>query len=445
MRKTITELLDSKILYILLSLVASFVLWLFVVNSVNPSQVITLTFDVVYEGESVMEAYNLRLASDNPDTIRLRIDASVTDINRLQQNQQVIVDVSGIHEAGEHDVGFRFATWSTLTGIVSASTVDSRVSNTDDTIVVRATRVTGHTFDLSSGGVLYRIAESEAEDYFFIRHSLSLEPGSIHIDGPEEVLNRIARIEVEANFVEPLRETATQEGTLRAYDEYGEVISADELQDVTVASDTPFAEARVSVTVIVRTVKNIPLDVQFEYGAGANADNVHYHLDRDSVWLIGEADVLQTVAAMGRLSLGRIYLARVGMIDVVRLQITPPPLTALYGTNEYVDVEIEISGLEERSVTIPSSQIHFTGRAEGMIAEAAIDTLSIIIRGPADMLEDLDESIISILVDLSDYAGRTGNLLVETFTVRVGAWEPEIIGARDLLGEGIIVSLREET
>jgi len=80
-----------------------------------------------------------------------------------------------------------------------------------------------------------------------------------------------------------------------------------------------------------------------------------------------------------------------------------------------------------------------------MIAEAAIDTLNIVVRGPAELLEELDESIISVLVDLSDYAGRTGNLLVETFTVRIGDWEPEIIGARDLPGEGIIVNIREET
>lgn len=449
MKKTITKLLDGKLIYILVSLVASFVLWLFVINSVNPSQTQTLTFEVVYEGVSVMEAYNLGLASDNPNTIRLRVEASVTDMNRIQQNQQIIVDVSGIREAGEHDVRFRLATWSTLTGIVTTDPLGLNISNTNDTIIVRANHISRRVFELSAGRVNENIAETEAEDYFFLLERINLEPESVHIDGPEEILDRIAYIKVDANFAEPLTETTTIEGTLHAYDEHGDEIPTDELQDVTVSSDTPFAEARVSVTKVIRMAKNVPLRVEFVYGAGANEENVSYWLRQgqesvESVWLIGEGDVLRGVTDV---PLGRIYLARVDIHsdrpETVRREILLPPLTTLYGVADYIDIEIEIDGLEERSFIIPRSQIHFTGRTEGFIPEAAIDTLNIVVRGPVDLLEELDENSISVLVDLSNYAGRTGNILVDTFTVRIGDLPPERIGARDLFGEGIIVNIRE--
>jgi len=442
--KTITKLLDNKLFYVLVSLVASFALWLFVVNEIDPSQERTFTFSVAFEGESVLEAYNLRLASDTPDSIRLTVTGSITDIHRLDENTEIIVDVSGIHDAGEHDVSFRFAAWNTLTGRVSYRTVDPTVSNTDNTIIVRANRITGRTMDLSVGRVNYDVEETEdPENYFFVRERLNIEPETIHIDGPEEILDRITRIEVDSTFLVPLSETATQEGTLHAYDQYGEEIPIEELLDVTVFSETPFAEATVSVTAVVHTVKNVPLRVTFEAGAGANEENVRYRLlGQESVWLIGPGDALRNVPDV---ALGRIYLARVNMSEVIRREITPPPLTALRDGQDFIDIQIDITGLEERSITVPSDGVQFIGLEEDMIAEVAIDTLTIIVRGPADLLEDLDEMSISILVDLSDYPGRTGNILVEAFTVNIGDWPPEIIGARDLPGRGIIVNIQRET
>jgi len=443
--KTITKLLDNKLFYVLVSLVASFALWLFVVNEIDPSQERTFTFDVTFEGESVLEAYNLRLASDTPDSIRLFVTGSITDIHRLDENPEIIVDVSGIHEAGEHDLTFRFAAWNTLTGRVSYHTLDDAVSNTDNTIIVRANRITGRTIDLSVGRVNYDVEDSEDEEsYFFVRESLNIEPRTIHIDGPEDVLEQIYRIEVDSNFLTPLSEIATQEDTLHAYDRYGEEIPPDELLDVTVFSETPFAEATVSVQAVIRTVKNVPLRVTFEDGAGANEENVTYQiLGQDSVWLIGEGDVLRALG--DDLPLGRIYLARVDMFGVVRREIPHIPLTTLYDGLDYVDIEVQITGLEERSITVPSDNVHFIGLEADMIAEPAINTLNIVVRGPADLLEDLDEMSISILVDLSDYPGRTGRLLVESFSVRIGDWPPEIIGARDLPGRGIIVNIQRET
>jgi len=442
--KTITKLLDNKLFYVLVSLVASFALWLFVVNEIDPSQERTFTFDVTFEGESVLEAYNLRLASDTPDSIRLHVTGSITDIHRLDENTEIIVDVSSIHDAGEHDVSFRFAAWNTLTGRVSYRTVDPAVSNTDNTIIVRANRITGRTIDLSVGRVNYDVEETEdPENYFFVRERLSIDPVTIHIDGPEEILDRITRIEVDSNFLVPLSETATQEGTLHAYDQYGEEIPLEELIDVTVFSETPFSDATVSVTAVVHTVKNVPLRVVFEDGAGANEENVTYRLlGRESVLLIGPGDVLRSVTD---LPLGRIYLARVNMSEVIRREIAPLPLTTLYDGADYIEIEVQITGLEERRITVPSDGVYFIGLEEGMIAEPVIDTLDIIVRGPADLLEDLDEMSISILVDLSDYPGRTGNILVESFTVRIGDWPPEIIGARDLPGRGIIVNIQRET
>jgi len=438
MKKIVDKLLNNKLVYVLVSLVASFVLWVFVVNSVNPSQVQNLSFEVQYEGLSVMEAYNLRLASDNPDRITLRVEASITEIHRLQENPYIIVDVSGIHDAGEHDVNFRLAGWTALSGTGNYRPIGIGVSNSDNTVIIRANRITGRTMELMETGINYEIADTEAEDYFFVGERM-IEPEIIQIDGPEEILDRIASIEVVSDFHLPLSETLTQEGSLNAYDEYGDLIPVEDLLDVVVFQDTPFAEATINATVIVRMVKNVPIHVAFEYGAGANEENVRYHLSQESVWLIGESEVLRNLEWD---LLGRIYLARLDMLEVVHREIATPPMTAIFEGAEYVDVEIEMFGLEERTITIPSTRIVFTGLINGMLAEASIDTITLVIRGPAELLETLDESNITVQVDLSDYADRTGRHVVEAFTVRVGEWPPEIIGARDLPGHGIIVNLQ---
>ena len=69
MRDKMTKLLDNRLVYILVSIIAAFVLWLWVVNTVNPDHQRTLSLDIHYEGLGVLEQYNLRPASNMPTSV----------------------------------------------------------------------------------------------------------------------------------------------------------------------------------------------------------------------------------------------------------------------------------------------------------------------------------------------------------------------------------------
>ncbi|MCL2842631.1 MAG: hypothetical protein FWE28_04075 [Oscillospiraceae bacterium] len=438
MRKAVVRLFDNKLVYIIISLIASFMLWLFVVNSVNPSQTSTLTFYVQFEGLGVLDDYNLRLASDTPDRVDIRVEASVTDIGRLEEHNQIVVDVSGIREAGEYDIGFHFAAFNTLSGGLSYAPVRASQSNTDNTIIVRVNRVTGQTMPLEATGVTAQISEEGGENYFFVGGRTSVYPEVLQIDGPEEVLAQIASLEVVAEFPLPLSETTTQTGTIRAYGYDGYPISEEDLQDVEVGQE-PLHEVTVSVTVSVSMVKEVPIRPIFEYGAGANEENLSYQLSQETVLLIGDGEVLREVEY---LPLSQIRLDQVGIHDIVQRDIPNPPLTEIYDGVESVEIDIQIRDVTEETFHIPAGQIFFAGQAEDVAAEVVTETLPLVIRGPAEILEELDESDISVLVNLTEYIGSIGRLIVETFTVQVGDWEPEIVGAMALPGQGIIVDLR---
>ena len=440
MRNIIHKLLDNRLVYILVSLVAAFMLWIWVVNSVNPSDTRSITFEILYEGVGVLEQYHLRLASDVPESVRMRVTASATDLNQLQQNPQIIVDVSNIRESGEHDASFRLAAFHIMTSNVDYTVFSGAVSNTRNTIMVRTNRVTGRSVPLDPSGITAAFAATDSADYFYVGERPSVYPETIHIDGPLEILDQIGTIEVVAVFPPNLSETTTQTGTLRVYNHEGEEIPESELADV-LFSQEALADVTVSVTVAVRMVRNVPLRPVFEFGAGANEYNLNYSLNVETAWLIGDVDVLRGVE---HLELAQIRLDRVGIIDSVRREIPRPALTEIFSGPEYVDVGIHIQGVDEHVMTIPSEQVVFTGVPDGIRPEMALDSIELIIRGPEEILAELDESAISILVNLSDYVGQTGRVNVDVFAVRIGDWDPEVVGARDQPWQGVIVNLQRQ-
>lgn len=439
MRKAVVKLFDNRLVYIIVSLIASFMLWLFVVNSVNPSQTRPLTFEVQFEGVGVLGDYNLRLASDTPTTVDIRVEASMTDIGRLEEQPYIVVDVSGIREAGEYDMGFHFVVFNTLSGGISYVPMRVDQSNTANTIIVRVNRVTGRTMPLETSGIRAEISDESGENYFFVGGQSNVYPEALQIDGPEEILARIKSLEVVTEFPLPLSETTTQPGTIRAYDLDGEPIPAEELQDVVVGEE-PLSEVTVNVTMPVSMVKEVTLQPVFEYGAGANAKNLQYTLSQETVSLIGDGEVLRGIGEY--LPLAVIRLDQVGIHDMVWRDIPSPALTEIHDGEETIGIEIQIREVTEETFHVPAERIFFTGQTEDVIAEVVTETLPLVIRGPAEILEELDESDISVLVNLTEYIGSTGRLIVETFTVQVGDWEPEIVGAVALSGQGITVDLR---
>ncbi|MCL2589197.1 MAG: hypothetical protein FWD84_07300, partial [Oscillospiraceae bacterium] len=343
--------------------------------------------------------------------------------------------------AGEHDVVFHFAAFNIMPSTINYRPLGA-VSNTHNTIIVRTNRITGRTFSLGMEGVSYALAETDEEDYFFVRERQSVYPETIQIDGPAEILDRIAFIEVESRFVAPLTDTTTQAGSLRIYDIDGDRIPPEDLADVLLPDGTQLAYASVSATVVVRMVRMVQLRPVFEPGAGASEENISYRLSQETVRLIGDSEVLR---GLPYLELAQIRLDRVGLVDSIRLDIPIPGLTEILDGPEHVDVEIQILDVVEREMTIPRSRILIAGEPEGMNAVVELDTITLIIRGPADTLEELDESDISVLVNLADYVGQTGRFLVEDFMVLVDDWPTYVVGARNRQGQGIVVNLQRNS
>ena len=439
MRRMVIKLFDNRIFFLLVSLVSAFAIWLFVVNTVNPSREGTLTFDIQYVGEGTLGYHNLRLASDMPRTINLRVEASVADMGRLRQNPTLIVDLSGISEAGEHDVAYTLGAFNVLTGTVHHRPSDARLSNAENSIIVRVNRVTGRNIPLSTGGIRYELAEGESEDYYYVVRGESIETDVLLVDGPEEVLERIGLIQVVADFGAELSETTTLAGFLQVFDKEGAPIPFEELQDVTFSHEAA-EDVTVHVTVLVGMAKRVPIVPHFEYGAGANAGNVHYRLSREYVWLIGDVDVLREVP---QIDLSEIRLDRVELEDVLRRNIPLPPLAEIHGGPDYVDVYLEIRNISQREMVISSERVFFAGLAEEAEATVAIGSLNILIRGPEEELEELEEGDISVLVNLADYGGRFGRIPVRNIMIQIGDRDPEIVGAMDLFE--IIVNIQRRS
>jgi len=192
--------------------------------------------------------------------------------------------------------------------------------------------------------------------------------------------------------------------------------------------------------VAVLMAKEVPILPDFVFGAGANAGNMEHSLSQDTVWLVGEEEVLRDV---DRITLERIHLDQIGVVSSVRRPINTPHSTDIFqGGIDYVDIDIQIRGLTEMELLVSYENVHFSNLPEGIEAEVVIDTIRITLRGPEAILEELEENSVTILINLADFEGRTGALVIENFTVQVRDYDPEIVGAMDLPDRGIAVNLR---
>ena len=383
-RTTRRTLLDSKIFWAIVSLLASTLLWVYVTTT--QGDVIEQTFEgvtVVFNGEDVLrENEGLVISNVSSNTVNVRIRATRRELSKLTSSNIVAyVDVSKFTAAGMYNqsVSVQFPLGSNAGSITVTAMSPKSVSFDLEKTSSRNVEVNG------------KFTGTVAEG--FAAQPLQFSPHSITLNGPDSELDQIAYVWVEVSG-DNVSKTIQTSASYKLMDKNGKVL---DLPNVT---SNPQA---VTVTVPVTATKEVPLTVDLAEGGGATAQNVKITCVPATITVAGDAE---TLAGLNKISVGTVDLSSFAesFEDSFKI-VLANGITNVTGITQ-ASVTVQIVGLETRKISVTNiSTVNVpSGRTASVITESADVTL----RGTAASLDQIQPNNVRVVADLSELGSTTG-------------------------------------
>ena len=387
MKNTIRKLYDSRAFWVIVSLIASLVFWIYV------SSVETEEFKQTFRGVKV-ELVGEAILRDSKDLVITDLDTNTVTIEVVGprrvvaglDNDEIIaqIDVSKLSRAAytsqQYAVVFPDGTDTSNLSVnrKTPETVNFLVSSqTSKSIQVRG------SFD----GTL---AEG------FTAETPVFEPSTVTVMGSEAYLKNVEYAWVTFSK-EDVDSTYSVETGFTLMDANNEPCST---TGITFDTDV------VTATLPLLMLKDVKLDVNLIEGAGATSANTKVSIEPASLKLAGDSAILE--------GMNKIILATIDLTDfaVSTSETYTIPLdnelTSTTGITE-AKVTVEVTGLETKSFKV--SNISCTDVTDGFSVDIITQNLDVILRGDGEVLSQIKNENIRAVADLTDMNESTGTYM----------------------------------
>lgn len=375
---------NNKLILFIISLIASAVLWIYVMTVVNPEGTRTVTgIPVTFSGEEMLrEDQSLVITGGKTTTVTAQFHGKNADLNKLLQHQDeitAVVDVSRIRSAKTYNLSYELSLPSSVqdAGITVVDRSPSTVSFTVQKQITLPIRVIG---DFSGVSV--------AEGYMLEKASFDYDV--IQVTGPEETVSAIesARAVVVRNNLD---KTVTDTVQFTLTDTSGKPI------DMTgVTTDVE----QLDVTLTVVKYKDIILEVDLIDGGGATSKDTVIEIDPKKITLSGDATVLDGI---NKITLGTIDLSEIETSTAtIPFDIVIPNDTKNISGVEQASVSVTIRN--KSTAVIRAANIAFIHEPEGLEATSVTRQVPVLIRASAADIEKITANNIRLVADLEGYS-----------------------------------------
>ena len=370
--KPIKKVFNSKIFWMIISLICSVLLWAYV--SDQEGTIVEKTYAgirVEFEGSDQLTGRNLSIMKSDYSSVSIRVSGTRSELAKLNASAiKAVVNVSNITQPNEVELSYE---------IVFPNNVDA--NNIDG--------------EIAEGGV--------AED-------IVIYPETVTVSGPEEILSKIEYAWVSFGENKTIESTYSVDTGVSFMDKDGNLLPIEETKYLNWSPRT------VSVTQPILKTKEVPLSVNFIAGGGATKDDCVYTIEpQKTLKIAGDSEIVDKINSI---EVGTIDLSSFVYSDVYNFAITlPDGVQNIDGLTE-VRVRVEIPGMHtKRFVTDNISVKNVTAGYS-----ATIDTkeLEITLRSSdPEVLAKISSKDISVVVDLKDYDATVGQVMaVAKVTVR---------------------------
>ena len=267
--------MKRKIITAVLSLLAAFALWTYVITVVSPESEATFSdIPVTFQNETALEDRGLMVMMDKTPTVTLKLVGNRSDLNKLSSsNITVTVDLSRIYEEGTTQASYTVSYPGDVAN--NAFTIQSRQPASIELEVVRREEKTIPVVPVFD-------KELVPADYYLDEVSQDLE--EITIYGPASKLEKITQACINVDLTGKT-ETFTVEDAVTLCDAAGQPVDS---KYVTV----PKQAENISVTMVIYRAKTVPVWVEVIPGGGATEENTVITLSQETITVYGRDSLL---------------------------------------------------------------------------------------------------------------------------------------------------------
>lgn len=386
------KILDSKILYILLSVILSIALWFYVTDMDGNEETKTIqNIPITFTGQDILEERNLMITSSVP-TASVRVKAKPSVLWKLTDSSiRLTVNVSQITEASEYTLAYT----AVLPSGVSQNDVQF-VSGQSGNVTFTVSRFVSREVEIRgkfTGTVAEGYLAGDEDEFIFA-------PKKLTISGQSNLVNQVDHVLVSVGGENHDKDISGS----YSYQLIG--VSGEPLTDL----DVQCSEETIYVTYPIYSTATIMLDVSFVTGGGISTEDIQYTLSSDHITVAGTKEAVAAVAGQS------ITLATINLGDIKEdtvLTYTIPLADELINLSGVTDVTVTIDlPADLITRTIPVTEFSFLEVPEGWTAAAITQVLAVEVRGSAALVNALTPESVRVVADLKDVPQVAGQYTV---------------------------------
>lgn len=373
--------MKNKVLTLLLSLAISFGLWLYVVTVISPESETTIynvPVELVSSGN--LDKQDLIIVSPTNDLrVNLKLGGSRSDLSKLNNsNVTVIVDVSKINQAGEHQLGYSVSFQSG-----TAEVLEQDPANITLTVVDKMTKT------VPVEPVLVGVVPS---GYEADRDNVRLDHTTVTVSGPKETIEKVefARVAIDVT------------GKMISFDDYYPMTlcDADRLPIVSDSFVTVNLD-EIKASVQVDQIKRVQVVISEDYTGSGLQENTATVSYVKEVTLIGSGEDLEKVEDVLSFT---VYLRDYEGTTTFTLK---PDLPDRVRCKESIEVHIVMPEMGDRVLPVGVDQFETFNVPEGLTVRVT-EPIEVTVRGPIADLEKISAADIVGKVDCSNVTTTSG-------------------------------------
>ena len=374
---------DSRVFWMILSLLAASLLWMYVTTTEGVEVEKTLTgVKIEFLGADAMRASSdLIVTEQDRTTVNLTLSGTRRVLSKLtNSNVTATVNLSNVVADGRYSVSYDIS----YPAGVNANEI-TLVHTSSDVVNFYVDKLARKTIEVKGAFT------GNTADGYLADESMVFDPLVVAISGPKTVISK-----VDHAFVAITREDVDR--TLSYSTTYSLVDSDDNpIEDSSIQRETE----EVTVTLNVLSTKEVPLDVTIIDGGGAKAEtDVTYTADIQAVTLSGDVTVLD---GLNSIQLEPIDLSTLSSNDetITRTILIPNDVKNVSGQEE-VSIHVIIHGKQIK--TLRTTNIVFIGvNEEKFKATSLSQQVQVTIRADAADAQKILAGNIRIVADMSGY------------------------------------------
>lgn len=392
-----TFLQSSNFLFIV-SVVISFVVWIFMSISTGNNTSLTIS-GIPVQVELSDEAVNngLQVFSGSDYTASLTVTGNRAVVGSLQASDITVKAAANyVDSAGNYTLYLNASKNNPYSDFQISSSIKP------STIDVFIDYFREETFDIQEN-VVYKV-----DDGYYA--STTLTSKTIYISGPQSEVSKIAKVVASANIDGTLNSTRKVNADIILYDADGKEISTDLL-----SLDFKTVEAAISVL----PEKEVSLKPTFtNLPSGLQITDDMISVEPSTMLLAGTDDVLNKTDSVALAPIDFSTLTNTKSTFEQAVEI-PTDCKNISNTST-AKVTLDLSSLSSKKLTVEKFMVQ--GLASGYSAEVTQKNLEVTVYGTGSQLDALSASDITAVIDVSASGGMKGSVSMPvTFTIENGS------------------------